>query len=243
SYKLNTGIKKYAVYVEPLPNWAVNAKNAVNDATTFWKQNTGVEFNLVESPQNANIVVKWIKESDGVYDGYTINQNRVDISVGNIACDGTWHSFDSNSISFLTIHEFGHALGLEHNSDPNNIMFPVIKKAKYDPIEAEYFVKPKQALFIAGCTMRDETPIDFEVSIDDKTHGFDVFVVPSKINYENYLKGEKFRYYSEEGCFAVNRHNYMGTCNGVVSTGGLLLIMPEKFEKETATLHVKIQEK
>ncbi|MEX1995838.1 MAG: matrixin family metalloprotease [Nitrosopumilaceae archaeon] len=243
SYKLKTGIKKYAVYVEPLPDWAVNAKNAINDATTFWKKNTGVEFILVESSQNANIFVKWIRESLGEYDGYTINQNRVDISLGNTGCDGTWHPYDSNSISFLTIHEFGHTLGLEHSSDPNDIMFPVIKKARYASIETEYFVKPKQALFVAGCTMRDEAPFNFEVSINDKTNGFDVFVVPSKFNYENYIKGEKFRYYSEEGCFAVNRPNYIGTCNGVVSTGGLLLIMPEKFEKETAILHVKIQEK
>lgn len=243
SYKLTNGIKKYAVYVEPLPDWASRAKDAVNDATTFWKKNAGVEFNLVDSPQNANIIVKWIKESNGVYDGYTINQNRIDISVGNNGCDGTWNSFDSDSISFLTIHEFGHALGLEHSSDPNNIMFPVIKKAKYAALEAEYFVKPKQALFVPVCTMRDETPIAFDVNISDKANGFDVFVVPSKINYENYHKGEKFRYYSEEGCFGVNRHNYIGLCNGVVSTGGLLLIMPEKFEKDTAILRVSIQEK
>ena len=243
SYQLKSGIKKYTVYAEPLPDWAVKAKDAINDAMTFWKQNTGVEFTLVDSPQNANIVIKWIKESAGVYDAYTINQNRIDISVGNTACDGTWHSFDSNSVSALTIHEFGHALGLEHSSDPNNVMFPVIKKAKYATIEAQFYVKPKQALFVPLCTMRDETPVAFDIGIDDKTNGFDVFVVPSKINYDNYLKGEKFRYYSEEGCFAVNRHNYIGLCNDVVSTGGLLLIMPEKFEKDTAIIHVKLQEK
>jgi hypothetical protein len=91
--------------------------------------------------------------------------------------------------------------------------------------------------------MRDETPMAFDIGIDGNSNDFDVFAVPSKINYDNYLKGEKFRYYSEEGCFAVHRHNYIGLCNDVVSTGGLLLIMPDKFEKDTANIHVKLQEK
>ncbi|MBI3842379.1 MAG: matrixin family metalloprotease [Thaumarchaeota archaeon] len=240
---IKNGMKNYYVYVEPLPDWAKNAENSVDDAINYWESTTGVTFHKVDTPERATVTVKWVKEFSEKSDGYTINQRFVEIGIGKSHCDGKWQSYDSNSITLLMEHEFGHVLGLEHSSDPSNIMYPIIPHAKYSVVDKEYSLGPNNAIFINGCTLNDATTYDYQVSIGDSHHGFDVFFVPSKGEYDKYVKGQKFQYYSAGDCFAINHLLAVGTCYGVTNTAGLLIITPEELDQTPTKIKVKIQEK
>ena len=91
--------------------------------------------------------------------------------------------------------------------------------------------------------MSDTTTYDYQVSIGDSHHGFDVFFVPSQTEYDKYHKGEKFQYYSSGDCFAINHLIAVGTCYGVSNTAGLLIVMPEELDHTPTKITVKIQEK
>lgn len=122
--------KKYHVYVEPLPEWAKHAENSVSSAISFWENHAGIEFKKTEFTNDSTIIVKWIKEGNKYSGGYVIDGKIIEIGIGDSKC-GKWQSYDSKTISTLTKHEFGHAIGFEHNSNPNSIMHPIISNAKY----------------------------------------------------------------------------------------------------------------
>lgn len=122
--------KKYYIYVEPLPQWAKYAENSVSDAINFWEKRTGVEFKNTSSINDATIIIKWAKEGNKYSAGYVIDNKIIEIGVGDSKC-GKWQSYDSKTISALMKHEFGHVLDFKHNSNPNDIMNPIISDAKY----------------------------------------------------------------------------------------------------------------
>src|SRR5574341_2073629 len=122
--------KKYHVYVEPLPEWAKHAENSVSSAINFWENHANVEFKKTSSINDDTIIIKWIREGNQYNTGYVIDGKIIEIGLGDSKC-GKWQSYDSKTISTLMKHEFGHVVGLEHNSNPKSIMHPIISDAKY----------------------------------------------------------------------------------------------------------------
>lgn len=243
--KVKSNIKK-SIYVESFPKWAQYDTDVILDAIKFWKDKTGAEFYVTSSP-SADIKINWVKEMDKGYDGYIFAGKFIDIAVGNSNCGETWKSYDSKTVTLLVIHELGHALGIEHSTDPNSIMFPFISNPKYEIIDTLYNLENGGAVFIPGCTFGYTTSYVYDVKInnvDDHAGKIDMFFVPSQKEYYNYLEGEEFKFYSAEDCYELDvASQHTNLCNKVGKGGGMLIAMLDDGSSHKMQIQVQILEK
>ena len=84
------------------------------------------DVTVSEKARGADIIIELLKEKDPRYNGYTIPYY-----VGNHIISASIQIFESQTISSVQLenlmrHEFGHALGLGHTTEPGCIMYETI---------------------------------------------------------------------------------------------------------------------
>ncbi len=238
----NPKLDKYFLYVESIPASATNIENTVLSAVKFWESHVDVKFEIVDSINDANLILKFVQELPGIYEGFVFNGKLVKIGLGNSNCHGNWHPFDEQTITLLVTHELGHVMGFKHSQDKNNIMYTIIGYAKYSQIKKSYTLSPGESLFIQGCTLRPETSYHYEIFTDDSGKKIDYFFIPSKSEYQNFLNGKQFKYYSDPDCLGLNRSGQIGICKNVSDNAGLLLIAPRTENESQFSVKVLLQE-
>ena len=238
----NIKLDKYFLYVESIPASATNIENTVLSAVKFWESRVDVKFEIVDSINDANLILKFVQELPGPYAGFVFNGKLVKISLGNSNCHGNWQSFDEQTITSLVTHELGHVMGFKHSQDQNSIMYLSIGHAKYSQIKESYTLSPGESLFIQGCTLRPETSYHYEIFTDDSGKKIDYFFIPSEIEYQNFLDGKQFKYYSDPDCLDLNRSGQIGICKNVSDNAGLLIIVPRTENESQFSVKVLLQE-
>lgn len=233
----------YYVYVDPLPEWASSyASNAIYAGTKAWEDaNPGLHFYQASSEEEADLIVQWIRDYGTSYLGETIGGGVIQVGLGSSACTGQWHPFSTETVDLIAKHEIGHFLGFDHTSDPDSIMYPTLNY-RYGIVEVEENLAPNYAWFVPVCTLDEVTTFWYEVEIDDDAYGFDVYFVPSPDEYDRYLAGETFSYYSHEDCYGEDYVLYSRTCEGVSHSSGLMIVMPETLSNPLQIVTVKLEE-
>jgi len=104
--------------------------DALRKAIDTWeKYNPNLEF--IES-KNSNIEIKWQKYASSTHTGLAtcntvlfgiLSHCVLDISIGAKDCNSNFVQNDENMVVNILMHEIGHAMGLGHTSEEDNLMY------------------------------------------------------------------------------------------------------------------------
>ena len=105
-------------------------QNALKKALSAWESlNPNLKFVESSSP---DVQIRWQSHASETHSGLAtcnsalfgvLNHCYLDISVGNEDCNGNYVQNDENMVANIIMHEMGHALGLKHTSERNNLMY------------------------------------------------------------------------------------------------------------------------
>jgi len=235
----------YVVYVDKLPEWADYASSVMFEATEFWKDvNPKLNFYVAESQQDADLTVKWVRDFGQEHVGYAYGDKFLEVGLGDSNCGNTWNTYSPSYVSKIMKHEIGHILGLGHSSNSNDIMYPYATQTEYGLIEKEYTITERHAQFVPLCVSKQVTAMDYSITTDDPTFGFDVYFVSSSESLNQWVtQTESFSHYPNKSCFGEGYLSFIGTCDGVSNSAGLLIIMGKETTNPLTKIKVAMQEK
>lgn len=123
------------MYVQKIPqHWQDEFGDVLTNATQYWEAKIpNLKFETVQYVDKSDFVVEWASQYGegklGYYSTNTANaygKPTMAITLGFFK-DKEWHLASPEYVLQITKHELGHALGLPHSVDPDDIMYPTIE--------------------------------------------------------------------------------------------------------------------
>jgi len=205
---------------------------------SFWERNVNVTFKEVSTFSEADVKVQWFKEFGTGTLGHTINQKVIDIGIGDSNCLGKWRPYSYNTVLQIAKHELGHSLGADDDyKHSDRIMYYTLSTKYETDIEEEDALPSDLAHFYPICTKNNVTAYTFEVT---STEPLDIYIVPSKQDYELLTKRQEFESYPN--CNEKNVKFYQKTCTITKESGIVLTNSQSSNQKGYAQYKIKIKE-
>ena len=219
---------KLSYYVPPMPNYiSQNVKDSVENLASGMdgKYVNGVKLERSYS-EYADITINWVKDYQGEVIGRQVHDYLI-VGLGSTSCDGEWKPYDGTTIYRLMYHEMGHALGQNHNSDPDNVMYKSIKNAKF-----EYDVKKSITLIdrnVLGFSICRDGTYSFVTEKTGTTNGYKTYLIPRGVNAWDVINGNEGFY----GDCSSYENEMRSTSNQCYAPAGSIFVLynPSVFGK------------
>ena len=138
---LSAEAKTYYIHVIDMPkNWEERFSHVLPEAKKYWENKIlGLKFVEQSQREKADFIIQWASEYQGTKLGYwnpssvnAFGKPYIAITLGYMDDesvkwqDRKFNLVDPEYATLITTHEIGHAIGFEHSTDPNDIMYTAI---------------------------------------------------------------------------------------------------------------------
>lgn len=135
---------EYKVYINEQPHGLpIDHVSTLENSFSFWEKYTNliandgkkvdIRFNTTGIQGEANIWITWVVRNmgEGVLGHATLGKGVIEVAIGGYGCDGSFQLLDVDTVEYVMTHELGHSIGLNHSTNPDNIMYNVVPYAGY----------------------------------------------------------------------------------------------------------------
>jgi hypothetical protein len=176
-------------YIQPFP---IPVSQNVNDSVeqlASWMDGATINGVKLKRSYNeyADFSFNFVKDYQGEVIGRQVNDYLI-VGLGRTSCDDEWKPYDGTTIYRLMYHEMGHALGQNHNNNPDNIMYKSIKNPKF-----EYDVKKSITLIdrnVSGFSICRDGTYSFVTEKTGTTNGYKTYLIPRGVNVWDAINGK-----------------------------------------------------
>jgi len=130
---------EYKVYINDQPlGLPIDHISTLENSFNFWEKRSNlqandgkkvdIKFETTIMKAEANVWVTWVVRNmgDGVLGHANFDKGVVEVAIGGYSCDGSFQLFDVDTVEYVMTHELGHSIGLNHATNPENIMYSTV---------------------------------------------------------------------------------------------------------------------